>query len=74
MEAWAAPPLALPVREKARSTKKLPAPFKTAKVSLSRLAPYLLVGSEGMFGTALVTCSRFIFIFIFFGAVERRRR
>ena len=48
---------------------KIPGMFKTAKVSLSRLAPYLLVGSEGMFGTALVTCSRFIFIFIFFGAV-----
>ena len=50
-------------------SNKIPGMFKTAKVSLSRLAPYLLVGSEGMFGTALVTCSRFIFIFIFFGAV-----
>lgn len=43
--------------------------FKTARVSVQRLAPYLLVGSEGMFGTALITCARFIFIFILFGAV-----
>lgn len=43
--------------------------FKTARVTIQRLAPYLLVSSEGMFGTALITCARFIFIFILFGAV-----
>lgn len=43
--------------------------FKTAQVSIRRLAPYLLVSSEGMFGSALITCSRFIFIFILFGSI-----
>ena len=43
--------------------------FRTADVSIRRLAPYLLVSTEGMFGTALITCSRFIFIFVLFGAV-----
>lgn len=47
----------------------IPGLFKTAKVSVSRLAPYLLVSTEGMFGSALVTCSRFIFIFVLFGAL-----
>lgn len=43
--------------------------FKTARVSLERLAPDLLVSTEGMFGIALTTCARFIFMFILFGAV-----
>lgn len=47
----------------------VPGLFKTARTSLARLAPTLLIGAEGMFGTALITCARFIFIFILFGAV-----
>lgn len=43
--------------------------FKTAKMSMERLAAYLMVSTEGMFGSALTTCARFIFIFILFGAV-----
>lgn len=43
--------------------------FKTARVSVERLATDLLVGSEGMFGIALITCARFIFMFILFGAM-----
>ena len=43
--------------------------FKTARVSISRLAPNLIVSSEGMFGSALITCARFIFIYLLFGAV-----
>ena len=43
--------------------------FKTSKMSLQRLATYLMVSTEGMFGSALITCARFIFIFILFGAV-----
>lgn len=48
---------------------KLPGMFKTSRMTWQRLAPYLLISNEGLFGTALTTCSRLIFIFILFGSV-----
>lgn len=43
--------------------------FKAAKVSWTRFTTYLMVGTEGMFGTALNTAANFIFVFVLFGAV-----
>lgn len=47
----------------------LPGAFATAKVSLTRMATYLMVGSEGLFGSALSTAANFIFLFVIFGSV-----
>ena len=43
--------------------------LKAARVSWGRFTTYLMVGTEGMFGTALNTAANFIFVFVFFGAV-----
>lgn len=47
----------------------LPGAFATAKVSITRMATYLMVGSEGLFGSALSTSANFIFLFVIFGSV-----
>lgn len=47
----------------------LPGAFATAKVSVTRMATYLMVGSEGLFGNALSTAANFIFLFVIFGSV-----
>ncbi len=43
--------------------------FRSARMSVERLACYLMVGNEGMFGMALNTSTRFIFMFVLFGSV-----
>ena len=48
---------------------QIPGMFKTSRMTLQRLSTYLMVSTEGMFGSALITCARFIFIFILFGAI-----
>lgn len=47
----------------------LPGIFATAKVTVTRMATYLMVGSEGLFGSALSTSANFIFLFVIFGSV-----
>lgn len=47
----------------------LPGAFATAKVTVTRMATYLMVGSEGLFGSALSTAANFIFLFVIFGSV-----
>lgn len=47
----------------------LPGTWATAKVSLTRMSTYLMVGSEGLFGNALSTAANFIFLFVIFGSV-----
>lgn len=47
----------------------LPGAFATAKVTMPRFATYLMVGSEGLFGSALSTAANFIFLFVIFGSV-----
>lgn len=47
----------------------LPGIFATAKVTIPRMATYLMVGSEGLFGSALSTAANFIFLFVIFGSV-----
>ncbi|MEA5012859.1 MAG: TRAP transporter fused permease subunit [Angelakisella sp.] len=47
----------------------LPGMWATARVSLTRMATYLMVGSEGLFGTALSTAANYIFLFVLFGSI-----
>lgn len=47
----------------------LPGAFATAKVTMTRMGTYLMVGSEGLFGSALSTSANFIFLFVIFGSV-----
>lgn len=47
----------------------LPGTWATAKVSLTRMSTYLMVSSEGLFGSALSTAANFIFLFVLFGSV-----
>ena len=47
----------------------LPGAFATANVSLTRLGTYMMVSSEGLFGSALSTAANFIFLFVIFGSV-----
>lgn len=47
----------------------LPGAFATAKVTVTRMSTYLMVGSEGLFGNALSTAANFIFLFVIFGSV-----
>lgn len=47
----------------------LPAPLTSAPVKLNSFAKYLIVGDEGLFGSALSTAANFIFLFVIFGAV-----
>lgn len=42
--------------------------FKTTRMTVTRLATYLFTGTEGTFGTALITCAKFIYLFVLFGA------
>lgn len=49
--------------------KYLPGAFATANVSLTRLGTYMMVSSEGLFGSALSTAANFIFLFVIFGSV-----
>jgi TRAP transporter 4TM/12TM fusion protein len=48
---------------------KLPGVFRAARMSIMRLSTYLMVGNEGMFGMALTTSTRFIFMFVLFGSI-----
>ena len=47
----------------------LPGAFATAKVTMTRMGTYLMVSSEGLFGSALSTAANFIFLFVIFGSV-----
>lgn len=47
----------------------LPGAFATARVTISRMGTYLMVGDEGLFGNALSTSANFIFLFVIFGSV-----
>ncbi len=47
----------------------LPGAFATARVTIQRMATYLMVGDEGLFGNALSTSANFIFLFVIFGSV-----
>lgn len=47
----------------------LPGMWATAKVSITRMGTYLMVGSEGLFGNALSTAANYIFLFVLFGSV-----
>ncbi len=48
---------------------QIPGIFKAARMTVQRLGTYLMVGNEGMFGMALNTATRFIFMFVLFGSV-----
>ncbi len=47
----------------------LPGTFETARVSVYRMATYLMVSSEGLFGSALNVAAIYIFLFVLFGSV-----
>ena len=47
----------------------LPGAWATARVTMNRLGTYLMVGSEGLFGSALSTAANYIFLFVVFGSV-----
>lgn len=47
----------------------LPGAFETARVSVYRMATYLMVSSEGLFGSALNVAAIYIFLFVLFGSV-----
>ena len=47
----------------------LPGALATARVTILRMGTYLLVGDEGLFGSALSTAANFIFLFVIFGSV-----
>lgn len=47
----------------------LPGMLKTTRMTIARLAPYLFIGTEGTYGTALITCAKFIYLFVLFGAI-----
>ncbi|MDO4483745.1 MAG: TRAP transporter fused permease subunit [Clostridia bacterium] len=49
--------------------KYLPEPFRTAPVKMNNFAKYLVVGDEGLFGSALSTAANFIFLFVIFGSM-----
>lgn len=47
----------------------LPGALETARVSVYRMATYLMVSSEGLFGSALNVAAIYIFLFVLFGSV-----
>lgn len=47
----------------------LPGTLETARVSVYRMATYLMVSSEGLFGSALNVAAIYIFLFVLFGSV-----
>ena len=47
----------------------LPGALETARVSMYRMATYLMVSSEGLFGSALNVAAIYIFLFVLFGSV-----
>lgn len=47
----------------------LPGVLETARVSVYRMATYLMVSSEGLFGSALNVAAIYIFLFVLFGSV-----
>lgn len=46
-----------------------PGMFQTANFSISRIAPYLYTGSDGLYGQIILVSAQFIFLFLLFGAV-----
>ncbi|MDT8861835.1 TRAP transporter permease [Alkalihalobacillus sp. MEB130] len=46
-----------------------PGMFQTANFSISRIAPYLYTGSDGLYGQVILVSAQFIFLFLLFGAV-----
>ncbi len=47
----------------------LPGALETSRVSVYRMATYLMVSSEGLFGSALNVAAIYIFLFVLFGSV-----
>ena len=47
----------------------LPGSLQTSRVSVYRMATYLMVSSEGLFGSALNVAAIYIFLFVLFGSV-----
>ncbi|MBR1567266.1 MAG: TRAP transporter fused permease subunit [Oscillospiraceae bacterium] len=47
----------------------LPGTLETSRVSVYRMATYLMVSSEGLFGSALNVAAIYIFLFVLFGSV-----
>lgn len=47
----------------------LPGTLETARVSVYRMATYLMVSSEGLFGSALNVAAIYIFLFVLFGSI-----
>ena len=47
----------------------LPGMLETSRVSVYRMATYLMVSSEGLFGSALNVAAIYIFLFVLFGSV-----
>lgn len=50
-------------------SRYLPGVWESARLSVRRLGSYLVVGSEGLFGSALSTAANYIFLFVIFGSV-----
>lgn len=46
-----------------------PGMFQSASFSVERIAPYLYIGSDGLFGQVLYVSAQFIFLFVLFGAI-----
>lgn len=46
-----------------------PGMFQTANFSISRIAPYLYTGSDGIYGQIILVSAQFIFLFLLFGSV-----
>lgn len=46
-----------------------PGMFKTANFPITRIAPYLYTGSDGLYGQIILVSAQFIFLFLLFGAV-----
>lgn len=47
----------------------LPGVWESARMSVNRLASYLALSNEGLFGSALSTAANYIFLFVLFGSV-----
>ncbi|RKL68086.1 C4-dicarboxylate ABC transporter permease [Salipaludibacillus neizhouensis] len=46
-----------------------PGMLQTANFSMTRIAPYLYTGSDGLYGQIILVSAQFIFLFLLFGAV-----
>lgn len=47
----------------------IPGMFKTARFSLTRIAPYLFTAYDGIFGQTLTVSAQFIYLFVLFGTL-----